>query len=377
MVVVEKYSSTQISTLSTTAARLLYDSTLNALRFNNASNYTNVVVAKDLANNLSGINNVITTGSLGVNTSLPSKQLEVNSSTGDCLRLTYNDSDGSATNYVDFKVLSGGSFELTPSGGNVDITSHNGSTTGLKLGGTLITSTAVELNYVDTTVGTAMASKALVVDTNKNIVGLNYIEAASAGILGVSSTGDTTVAALSIITSPTTTSSAGIGAGIEFDLVNSSDAVFSAGFFNCVSSVITNDAEKAFFEYKLINAGVLDTVCTISNAGIVTATSFVETSDARVKENIEPVPEVDSMSKLLDVKVKSYNYTFDVDKRHHTGVIAQEIKEILPDVVDISQKHGLDDFHSVHYSGLVPHLVNAVKYLQQEIEELKALLNKK
>jgi len=56
-------------------------------------------------------------GKTGINTSAPDKQLEINSSTGDCLRLTYNDNNGSATNYVDQAVSSGGNLTVTPSGG--------------------------------------------------------------------------------------------------------------------------------------------------------------------------------------------------------------------------------------------------------------------
>jgi hypothetical protein len=64
-----------------------------------------------------------------------------------------------------------------------DISTHDGSTKGLKLGGTLVTSTAAELNALDgmtataaelsklagVTPGTATASKALVLDSSKGI----------------------------------------------------------------------------------------------------------------------------------------------------------------------------------------------------------------
>jgi len=50
-----------------------------------------------------------------------------------------------------------------------DVASHDG-TNGLKLGGTLVTSSAAELNLLDgITAGTASASKALIVDSNKDI----------------------------------------------------------------------------------------------------------------------------------------------------------------------------------------------------------------
>jgi len=58
-----------------------------------------------------------------------------------------------------------------------DIASHDG-TNGLKLAGTLVTSTAAELNYVDVTAGTATESKAVVLDASKDIAGLNDVSAA-------------------------------------------------------------------------------------------------------------------------------------------------------------------------------------------------------
>jgi hypothetical protein len=62
---------------------------------------------------------------------------------------------------------------LIDTSGNVDIVNHNGATTGLKLNGTLITASASELNYVDTTAGTAEASKALILNSSRNISNIN------------------------------------------------------------------------------------------------------------------------------------------------------------------------------------------------------------
>jgi hypothetical protein len=228
------------------------------------------------------------------------------------------------------------------------------------------------LNYVDTTPGSAQASKALVVDANRNLINMNYLETASLATVGVSATDSSTVSSLSIITIPTTAAAAGIGAGVEFDLVSDEGNVFSAGFVNCVSSSVVDGSEKAFFEFQLINSGSLDTIMTVSNAGVLTATTFVETSDRRVKENILAVPEQESLDKLMQLNIKSYNYTFDSEKKPHTGVIAQEIAEVLPEVVQVEKKGTIDDFHSVHYAGLVPHLINAVKQLKKELDELKS-----
>jgi hypothetical protein len=59
---------------------------------------------------------------VGLNTTAPDKKLEINSATGDNLRLTYNDSNGSAANYVDLLTSSGGDLTITPSGGDTTIT---------------------------------------------------------------------------------------------------------------------------------------------------------------------------------------------------------------------------------------------------------------
>jgi hypothetical protein len=68
------------------------------------------------------------------------------------------------------------------SAGNVNVTGHNGTSAGLQLNGTLVTATAAELNYLDiTTSGTAEASKALVLDSSRNITNINNITSNSTG----------------------------------------------------------------------------------------------------------------------------------------------------------------------------------------------------
>jgi len=89
-----------------------------------------------------------------------------------------------------FYIYSSGAYHLViESNGNCSIggTSSGGyklniagstNTTSLSIDGTLITSTAAKLNYTDiTTIGTAQASKALVVDANRDISNLNSLTA--------------------------------------------------------------------------------------------------------------------------------------------------------------------------------------------------------
>ena len=50
------------------------------------------------------------------------------------------------------------------------------------------------------------------------------------------------------------------------------------------------------------------------------------------------------------------------------GFIAQEIQEVIPEVVS-EDKNG---YLGVNYSGVVPYLVEAIKELKEEIKELKS-----
>lgn len=59
---------------------------------------------------------ILTGGNVGIGTTAPDRPLEVNSATGLGLRLTYNDADGSATNFADIQVGSAGQLNILPSG---------------------------------------------------------------------------------------------------------------------------------------------------------------------------------------------------------------------------------------------------------------------
>ena len=65
--------------------------------------------------------------------------------------------------------------EIADGANNFDVVSHDG-TNGLKLGGTLVTTSAAEINLLDgITAGTVSASKFLLVDSNKDLTGLRNL----------------------------------------------------------------------------------------------------------------------------------------------------------------------------------------------------------
>ncbi len=54
------------------------------------------------------------------------------------------------------------------------------------------------------------------------------------------------------------------------------------------------------------------------------------------------------------------------------GVIAQEVEEIMPEIVHTND----DGIKSVNYNGIIGLLVEAIKEQQNQIEELKSQINK-
>ena len=84
-------------------------------------------------------------------------------------------------------------------------------------------------------------------------------------------------------------------------------------------------------------------------------------SDRRKKSNITRI------ENALDKVCQLSGYTFDYLDERKTGVIAQEVKEVLPEAVYGSE----DTSYSVAYGNLAGIIIEAIKELKNEIQELK------
>ena len=103
------------------------------------------------------------------------------------------------------------------------------------------------------------------------------------------------------------------------------------------------------------------------NSGNVTATGDVTAySDARIKTNVSTVE--NALDKVLQLRGVTYQRTDTEDKSTKVGLIAQEVKEVLPEVVT-EQTDGL---LSVSYGNMVGVLIEAMKEQQAIIETLEA-----
>jgi hypothetical protein len=89
-------------------------------------------------------------------------------------------------------------------------------------------------------------------------------------------------------------------------------------------------------------------------------------SDKRVKENIVTLS--NSLEKVKQLRGVSYNKIGEEEKK--IGVIAQEILEVLPEVVQ-QDNNGM---YSVAYGNIVAVLIESIKEQQTRIESLETQL---
>jgi len=124
-------------------------------------------------------------GNMGINSTWPTAQLEVASDNGACIRLCHGLTPTSPR--VDLFMNNLGDLIINPrttgskvkTKSNLDIIDHDGDTIGLTLGGSLVRATAAQLNYTNVTPGAASSSKALVLDNDSSITGVNAITAST------------------------------------------------------------------------------------------------------------------------------------------------------------------------------------------------------
>jgi len=85
-------------------------------------------------------------------------------------------------------------------------------------------------------------------------------------------------------------------------------------------------------------------------------------SDQKIKTDVERIE--NSLDKICQMRGVSYTRT-DTG-RHEIGVIAQEIEQVVPELVSES-----DDLKHVHYGNMNALLIEAIKDLRTEIENIK------
>ena len=125
---------------------------------------------------------------------------------------------------------------------------------------------------------------------------------------------------------------------------------------------------------------------TISVTGDISATGDIISgaSDERLKENIEPIN--NAIEKVKQIRGVTFDWINNIEEivgtqwnsERHTGVFAQDVQKVLPEVVqnapfdldDNKKSKSGKDYLTVKYEHLVPLLIEAIKEQQKQIDKL-------
>ncbi|UOX40304.1 long tail fiber distal subunit [Vibrio phage PhiImVa-1] len=93
-------------------------------------------------------------------------------------------------------------------------------------------------------------------------------------------------------------------------------------------------------------------------------------SDARVKADLEVIP--DALDKVSKLTGYTYKRTDRNDEGRKTGLIAQDVEKVLPEAVTTVEREdiGIEDFKTVDYGNMVGLLVEAIKELKEQNQNL-------
>ena len=146
---------------------------------------------------------------------------------------------------------------------------------------------------------------------------------------------------------------------------------------DCFSIVTTGaggvnpDAYWSLPGSTLYIANNIDATIALSSTGSIVAegdiTAFGTVSDITQKENIVKIE--GALDKIA--KVSGYTYNYIGNSTPMTGVIAQEFEEVLPQVVYETKLLDGTMSKAVRHGNIVGLLIEAIKELKAEIEELK------
>jgi len=118
--------------------------------------------------------------------------------------------------------------------------------------------------------------------------------------------------------------------------------------------VYFGDTASLYLSYKESLVGTFD-----NTSGVYTSVS-----DERLKQNI--VPLVDE-ALLLQLEPKQFTFKSDSANKKRYGLIAQEVKQIIPEIVLGDEENGT---LTVDYASLIPLLIKQIKTLTAQVNSL-------
>lgn len=147
----------------------------------------------------------------------------------------------------------------------------------------------------------------------------------------------------------------------------------SVDVFGCVTDVVKKSGDTMVGNLALPSNGLTvgSTQLYVSGGNVYTSGNFYatsnvtayNTSDERLKEDIKTL--TDSLDKVS--KMRGVSFTSKKDGKKCVGVIAQEMQNVLPEVVE----EGEDGYLYVAYANIIGVLINAINDLRKRVEDLE------
>lgn len=110
---------------------------------------------------------------------------------------------------------------------------------------------------------------------------------------------------------------------------------------------------------------------TIAATGVITGLDVTASSDKRLKRDINTIE--NSLSTVLQMRGVSYYHKNTDNPSKKIGLIAQEVEEVLPEVIITDSSP--DQFKSVSYGNIVGLLIEAIKELSAKVDILTSNKN--
>ena len=155
------------------------------------------------------------------------------------------------------------------------------------------------------------------------------------------------------------------------------DHITLNSFGNVRINFDSNGNGSNYFRIGHHTTGTSGVLLTMDEAGNATfAGNVTAYSDIRLKENIVNID--NALDKVCSMRGIYYNMIEDTTKNRRIGLVAQEVEKVLPEVViEANPEDDKENILSVDYGNIVALLIEGMKEQQEQIEELKKLVENK
>jgi len=127
----------------------------------------------------------------------------------------------------------------------------------------------------------------------------------------------------------------------------------------------TEDETDDFNTYAVSIGQDVSTTANVTFNSVTAAADICAFSDVRLKQNVLSID--NSLEKIEGLRGVSYELKADPGVPH-LGLIAQEVKAIVPEVVSHDE---VSDMYKVSYQSLIPVLIEAIKELSDRVKKLE------